>query len=113
MVISKKKKKTLHLNSVSYFSIFDPKARCSLQKKSFHRNLVTIFCSLIIVTVLKFLTLPKYVLVTAEKFQFCPNLRNLDKHFPSLPPSPAGTAMIGCTDVMIPTYPNVKIRTIN
>ena len=74
MVISKKK--GFHLNSVSYFPIFVPKARCSLKKRS-SPKFGNYFLQLIIVTALKFLTLPKFFILLPEKSQFCPNLRNL------------------------------------
>ena len=76
MVISKKK--GLHLNSVSYFSIFVPKTRCSLKKRS-SLKFGNHFLQLIIVTALKFLTLPKFFISLPEKFQFCPNLRNVSE----------------------------------
>ena len=73
------------------------------KKKGLHLNLVTNFCSLIIVTALKFLTLPKFFILLPEKlwfcpniflslpekFQFYPNLRNLGSNCP-LPPGRYG-----------------------
>ena len=71
MVISKKK--GFHLNLVSYFSIFVPKARCSLKKRS-SPEFGNYFLQLIIVTALKFLTLSKFFISLPEKFWFCPNI---------------------------------------
>ena len=71
MVISKNK--GLHLNSVSYFSIFVPKARCSLKKRS-SPKFGNYFLQLIIVTALKFLTLPKFFISLPEMFWFFPNI---------------------------------------
>ena len=103
MVISKKK--GLHLESVSYFSIFFPKSRCSLKTKKdlLLANFGNYFLQLIIVTALKFLPLPKFFislpeklwfcpnifLLQLEKFEFCPNLGNLGGNCP-LPPGRYG-----------------------
>ena len=81
-----KKKKGLHLNSVSYFSIFVLKARCSLKKKKSSPKFGNYFLQLIIVTALKFLTLPKFFISLPEKFWFCPNIfLSLPKKFQFCP----------------------------
>ena len=109
MVISKKKRFSLEFSLI--FFNFCPKARRYLKKRS-SPKFRNYFLQLIIVTALKFLTLPKFFislpekfwfcpnifLSLLEKFQFCPNLRNLGSNFP--PFFPAAMCEI------ISTYPS-------
>ena len=88
------KTKDLHLESVSYFSIFVPKSRCFLKKRS-SPKFGKYFLQLIIVAVLKFLSLLKFLISLPEKFEFCPNFGNfgnLEKQLPLLPPARYGHA---------------------
>ena len=116
--------KSFHLNLVSYFSIFDPKVRCSLQKKSFHLNFVTIFCSLIshYPKILDFAQIfschcPK-ILDFAQIFScHCPKNFNfaqiLETRVSIFPPCPPGRYGYDWLYRCFIFYSNVKIRTIN